>query len=289
MKKSNAFLCSLLLLGGCTTGPNKIAALSDAIECELQAAFGVSDDKEVVAKDSKDWFNPDDWTVSYSITEESYLIGTASADAFKWIVPANVDRFILGSNASISRSKDLNGKLQINMNLVHLRSLKCGDPKLKITPKSKYDIAKWIHQVRQVRDKSTKEDKVHSFGYTVTVITDDNIGAGPDFADGKFFALGTLKAENKSTEIVDFAFSEIAPPPSPQAVRVTNFPSGNIPPATKPNATKAPGQLVKPGPSKSTLDQLRLSPYSIPTQNLELNNNLIYQLQGDHPDRYRRN
>ncbi|MGO4569604.1 hypothetical protein AB4Z52_32315 [Rhizobium sp. 2YAF20] len=300
MRNFNRFtftMCSIITLTACTTGPtdkfsdpNKIDSLSTAVECELREAFGVTDITGVQANDPKRPIDPDSWTVSYSITETSQLVGTASVDALKWIVPANVDRLLIGGDASISQSREMSGKVQINMNLIHLHDLKCDDPqKARLTPKSKYDIAKWINQIMHITGKGEtiavgkadkkNSDKVKTFGYTVTVVTDGNIGAGPDFANGKFVTLGTLRAENKSTEIVDFAFSEVEEP-GPQDVRVTNFPS-TIPPGPAPPKKATGPVLGNVKPSENLRQMLKSNPYRIPAFNLQRNNDTIYQLQNE--------
>ncbi|MBV7519071.1 hypothetical protein [Ensifer sp. ENS12] len=231
-----------------------VAKLSSEIECELKAAFPPPDPKDKKAPR---------WTVTYAITENVKDSGIARLDVINWIVPANVDRFILGGGASIYGEKERNAKAEFNVNLSETEKIACEEP--KVTPK--FRLQGWTDQVKAMGDRT------RSFGYTVAVTVDGNANITADFANGRAVGLGTVAGGRKTIETIDFAFSRVTDD-QPLEVYVTNFPPGlgaQLPP-------KRQTGVRAPLPVSGSL-------YEIPAGNIQQNRFTIQQLQIDRIDR----
>jgi hypothetical protein len=261
MRTSGLAIAVALALSSCVSAvDNKIddgttvAKLSSEIECELKAAFP--------PPDPKDKKSPR-WTVTYAITENVTDSGIARLDVINWIVPANVDRFILGGGASIAGEKERNAKAEFNVNLIKSDEIACEDP--KVTPR--FRLQGWTDQVKAMGDRTK------SFGYTVAVTVDGNANITADFANGRAVGLGTVAGGRKTIETIDFAFSRVTED-QPLDVYVTNFPPGLGAqlPAKRKTGVRAPS------PVSGSL-------YEIPVGNIQQNRFTIQQLQIDRIDR----
>jgi hypothetical protein len=259
MRFTGAAISIAMTLSGCVSAVDNsiddastIARLSTDIECELKAAFPPPGpkDKKTVAR----------WTVTYSITENVKDSGTARLDVLNWIVPANVDKFILGGGASIYGEKERNAKAEFSLDLSKSDEIACSEP--KITPRFK--LQNWTDQVRNMGDRTD------SFGYTVAVTVEGNANITGDFANGRAVGLGTIAGGRKTVETIDFAFSRVSTP-QPLQVFVTNFPAG------------APAQI--PPIRRVDSPPVSRSLYEIPPQNLQQNRFMIQQLQIDRINR----
>ncbi len=248
------------ITGGVTNDPNAISNLSNEIECELETAFS-----SIAPKN--DDLNFRTWTVTYTITNNVEDSASLSVDVLKWVIPANIDRLVLGGGGRVSRVSTRNAKAEFSLNLA--RGEQCSAAQLHHTNPS----ARPKFRVRDWAEKIANSTRIaDSFGYSLEVVTDRTAGITPDIEDGRVSGAATLAGGSKFKQTVDFAFSPIAGPPEAILVTVTNFPSGGG------AAITGKGIPARVRPKETGVEP---ATRQIPFQNLQQNRAIIQQLQID--------
>ncbi|ACM39275.1 hypothetical protein Avi_9524 (plasmid) [Allorhizobium ampelinum S4] len=234
-------------------GPANIAALSDAIQCEMGRAY---QDEANAAEKFSNWF------ATYEITRIGEETLTASANPLEWIVPKNVDKLVFGGSLGRNGKTTRNAKVKFSMALAADSSTACKNAQsqasIKVNPRE-FKIREWLGQV------SSGKSVPNTFSYSVTFEVTESAGFKPAFANGNFNGGSELSRVLKTTRTVDFAFAT-EPKDKVVNVFVTNAPDATI--------KLRRGQRRTPPKDGGATPQ-------IPSSVLEQNNNSLLQLQLD--------
>ncbi|MGV1766078.1 hypothetical protein [Rhizobium rhizogenes] len=234
--------------------PGDLAAISDAIRCEIGKAY-------LEAPQAAPKFA--DWYATYEITRLGESSVSVGADPLEWLIPAKLDKLVLGANAGVGAKSSRNGKAKFSVKLAE------GDPdacarvssqnKIKLDA-TKLKIHEWLEQV------AIAKTEPNSFSYSVSLDVTESAGLTSKIADGSFNSESGLSGSYKTTRTVDFAFAT-NPSTTPLQVYVTNLTGGSQ--KRKP-LVGTRSEAVKPTGSST-----------IPQRVLDLNNDSLLQLQLD--------